>query len=215
MGKMNIKNKITCFLCRYEITKHNKSTRQVKYNKHDKPICKYCTKKNHKILEDKYKNFDMQCKICNEPSKYRKCIACSICNNLFHGKCLDLNKADIEKMDQVCKFFMCKLCSSQTLPILYSDVQNTKSNTKTKSKYKQCFTCDNIVPKYNYLNKHLLYDEKTYSLCEKCSKLNVNIPVKTAQYAINKLNMNQFFATSVITWSTHIVMESTNKISVN
>ena len=178
MVKTNLKIKVTCFLCRYEITKHNKSSYQIKYNKHNKPICRYCTKNKHKILEDKYKNFDMQCKSCNKPSKFKKCIACSICNHLFHGKCLKLNKTDIEKIDQVCNFFMCKLCSSETLPNLPDSEQNPKSKNNTKSKYKQCFTCDNTVPKYNYLNKHLLYGDKTYSLCEKCSKLNVNIPVK-------------------------------------
>ena len=120
----------------------------------------------------------MQCKVCNKTSKFKKRIACLICNHLFHGTCLDLNKTDIEKIDQVCNFFMCKLCSSKTLPNLPDSEQNPKSTNKNKSKYKQCFTCDNTVPKYNYLNKHLLYRDKTYSLCEKCRKLNVNIPVK-------------------------------------
>ena len=92
MGKTKIKIKVTCFLCRYEITKHNKSSRQIKYNKQIKPICKYCTKKKHKVLEDKYNNFDIQCKICNKPCKFNKCIACSMCNHLLHGKCLDLYK---------------------------------------------------------------------------------------------------------------------------
>ena len=127
MVKTNLKIKVTCFLCRYEITKHNKSSYQIKYNKHNKPICRYCTKNKHKILEDKCKNFDMQCKRCNKPSKFKKCIACSICNHLLHGKCLDLNKTDIEKIDQVCNFFMCKLCSSETLPNLPDSEQNPKS----------------------------------------------------------------------------------------
>ena len=67
-----MKKKITCFLCRYEITKYNRTTNQIKYNKNDKPICKHCTKAKHKILENKYKNFDIQCKICKKPSKYKK-----------------------------------------------------------------------------------------------------------------------------------------------
>ena len=47
-NKRNIK---TCFFCKYELTKHNKSTKSVKYNGKLKPLCKYCTKNKHKALE--------------------------------------------------------------------------------------------------------------------------------------------------------------------
>ena len=84
-AKMTKVNKIkpTCFLCRYEITKYNKSNKQVKYNGLSKIICKFCTCKTHKILDNNYKNIDIQCKICKKPSIYKKCIACSICNHSF------------------------------------------------------------------------------------------------------------------------------------
>ena len=109
---------------------------------------------------------------------YKNYIAHSICNNLFHGKCLDLNKNDIDKIYKVCNFFMCRLCISETLPNLPDTENNLKSMITNKPKYKQCFTCNNTIQKYNYVNKHLLYGEKRHLLCEKCSKLSVNIPVK-------------------------------------
>ena len=64
--------KVTCFFCRYEITKHNKSSKHVLYNKNLKPICRHCTKNKHKALDIKYKNTDTQCKLCNKPTLYKK-----------------------------------------------------------------------------------------------------------------------------------------------
>ena len=64
------KNKPTCFFCRYEITKHNKSSKYVLYNNKMKSICRYCTKNKHKALDNKYMNTDTQCKLCNKPTLY-------------------------------------------------------------------------------------------------------------------------------------------------
>ena len=72
------KNRKICFFCKYELTKHNKSTKFVKYNNNLKPICKHCTKYKHKALEYKNNEVDTQCKICKKPTLYKKCIACSI-----------------------------------------------------------------------------------------------------------------------------------------
>ena len=176
----NSNMKITCFLCRYEITKHNKSDKKVTYNGKLKTICKFCTKNKHKILENQYKSTDIQCKNCKKPSLYKKCIECSICNHLYHGKCLDLNKNDIEKIENICGFFMCTKCQYEILPtqILYTDQLNSKPASKADPNIKQCLTCHNIVPKSIYPNKHIVYDNKRYVLCTTCSKLGTNIPVK-------------------------------------
>ena len=63
MTKKNMSKNKTCFFCKYELTKHNKSTKCVKYNGNLRPLCKYCTKHKHKALEIKNKNIDTQCKI--------------------------------------------------------------------------------------------------------------------------------------------------------
>ena len=83
----NKQNRSTCFLCRYEITKNNKSEKQIKFSVKFKPICKHCTKTKHKVLNNTYENIDIQCKMCNKPSKYKTCIICSICNHAFHRNC--------------------------------------------------------------------------------------------------------------------------------
>ena len=104
-------NKKTCFFCKYEITKHNKTLKHVKYNGKPKSICKYCTKHKHKALQSNYKDVDTKCKICKKPTLYKKCIACSICNHFYHGKCLDLNKEEIEKIESIWNFFICLNCN--------------------------------------------------------------------------------------------------------
>ena len=98
MNKISKKSKNTCFFCKYEISKYNMSTKTVLYNKKSRPICKHCTEKRHKSLNKKYINFDTQCKMCIKPTLYKKCIACSICDHFYHGKCLGLSKSDIEKL---------------------------------------------------------------------------------------------------------------------
>ena len=129
--------KATCFLCRYEITKHNKSTKQVKYNGQSKPVCKFCTKTKHKILNEKYKQHDLQCKICKKPSLYKKCIACSVCNHLYHGKCIDLNKNDIETIERVHNFFICRTCQIDILTTnnIQSSITEIKNAISSKNKY--------------------------------------------------------------------------------
>ena len=75
MDNLNKQNRLTCFLCRYEITKNNKSEKQIKFAGKFKPICKYCTKTKHKVLSNTYENVDIQCKMCNKPSKYKKTVS--------------------------------------------------------------------------------------------------------------------------------------------
>ena len=111
-----LKNKLTCFFCRYEIDKHNKSSKYVLYKNKIKSICRYCTKNTHKALDAKYKETDTQCKLCDKPTLYKKCVECSICNHFYHGKCLDLSKKDIEQIENVCNFFICKLCKPNIFP---------------------------------------------------------------------------------------------------
>ena len=177
----NKQKRSTCFLCRYEITKHNKSHKQVKFAGKLKPICKHCTKTQQKVLDTNYKNIDMQCKICNKPSKYKNCIACSTCNHAFHGKCLNLSKNDIEKIENVNNFFMCINCNHEILPQQSNTEMNKNKSvsiSKFKPKHKQCLTCNNIVTKAIYPNKHIIYNEQKHLLCEECSKLGTNIPVR-------------------------------------
>ena len=144
----------TCFLCRYELTKHNRSENKIKFAGKMKPICKYCTKNKHKVLDNRYKNIDIdiQCKKCNKPSKYKNCIMCSMCNHAFHGKCLKLSKNDIEKIDNVNNFFICIDCNNEILPQQFDAVLTKhKSKPKNKTNHKQCLTCNNVVTKKSTL----------------------------------------------------------------
>ena len=181
MKNKKFKSKLTCFFCRYEITKHNKSSKHVLYNKKMKPICRHCTKNKHKALDINYKNTDTQCKLCNKPTLYKKCIECSICNHFFHGKCLDLSRHDIEKIENICNFFTCKLCNLDMFPNQTEpDKQRLKVKTipKAKLNLKNCLTCFNKIPKFIYPNKYLLYKDEKRCLCEKCSIIGIEIPVR-------------------------------------
>ena len=44
----------TCFYCKYELIKHNKSNNYVKFNSRLKEICKNCKLKAYKPLEKAY-----------------------------------------------------------------------------------------------------------------------------------------------------------------
>ena len=136
------KQKLTCFFCKYEISKFNNSKKLIKYNGNLKPICKYCTKNKHKPLEIKYKDTDTQCKICKKPVMYKKCIACSVCNHFYHGKCLQLSRQDIDKIENVCDFFMCTDCNHEILPNDFYTDQHKKP-VKSTQNVKSCLTCCN------------------------------------------------------------------------
>ena len=122
---------ITCFYCKYEIV-NKKCIKLVKYKGKKRPICQHCTKSKHKTLEKKYQECDIQCKSCDKPVMYKKCIACSTCDHFFHGKCLDLNKDDIIKIDTVCNFFICPHCSNNLFPSTEILDYNKKHTPKQK-----------------------------------------------------------------------------------
>ena len=129
MAKINVNKKLTCFLCKYEITKHNKSAKHVKFNGKPKAICRYCTKNKNKPLHAQCNEKDIQCKTCNKPTMYKKCITCSICDHFYHGKCLQLNKQDIEKIEKICYFFICLKCNQEIFLIPYIFVKKNQNVT--------------------------------------------------------------------------------------
>ena len=146
-----------------------------------KPICRHCTKNKHKALDKKYKNTDTQCKLCNKATLYKKCIECSICNHFFHGMCLNLSKQDIDKIENSTNFFICKLCMHDVFPNQTEPEKQkvkVKSISKEKLNLKNCLTCFSEIPKLTYPNKYLLYKDEQRCLCEKCSKLSIEIPVR-------------------------------------
>ena len=96
---------------------------------------------------------------------------------MYHGKCLGIDRKDIEAIEKICDFYMCLECHKETLPTQLDNEQKKEKN-RTKPNPKQCMTCCNIVPKYIYPNKYLVYNNTQHSLCVKCSKLETNIPVK-------------------------------------
>ena len=174
----------TCFYCKYEISKYNKSNKCVKFNSKYKEICKNCTQRAHKPLKKPlYSDFDIQCKICKHPVMYKKCLPCALCNHFYHGKCLNLNKDDITKIEEIYNSYICSLCGPEILPVNFHNEIPTRSlpniNKKDKCNYLQCLTCSNsIAKKETYPNKHILYDGKKESLCSDCSKLGLLVPVK-------------------------------------
>ena len=97
---------------------------------------------------------------------------------MYHGKCLDLNKKDIDKIENVCDFFICTNCNQDIFPKQIEDDQPKPNTRKAKLKIKNCLTCFKEVKNKFYPNKHLLYNNSNKCLCENCSILGLNIPVK-------------------------------------
>ena len=112
---------------------------------------------------------------------FNKCIACLTCNHFYHGKCINLNKQDITKIEKLCGSYMCSICISENLPINAcneSVLKQIKTNTSNQVS-KQCFTCSNNIIKWKrYPNKCILYNNKKENLCEDCSKLRLSVPVR-------------------------------------
>ena len=85
----------------------------------------------------------------------------------------------LKKIEEVCNFFICRSCNIDKSP---DQTQTNKPKAKTISKaalnLKTCLTCCSKIPKFTYPNKYLMYNNEKRILCEKCSKLNTNIPVR-------------------------------------
>ena len=176
--------KLTCFYCKYEIV-NSKSCKSVIYKNSTKYICKYCTPRKHKPCLKKYAGLNTECKVCNKPVKYNKCLPCSICNHFIHGHCNELNSCDIKKIEQnASNNFICILCISDIFPgnISNSNINNNAKtvscNQQIKNKNNHCFTCTRPIDKKRYLNKYALYENKKIRFCYTCSIQNLNIPVR-------------------------------------
>ena len=109
---------------------------------------------------------------------YKKCIACSICDHFYHGKCLDLSKDDINKIESVCNFYMCTICNENTLPKFVEDTKKDISLTRALKTPNQCFTCTENISKAKYTNKFFIYNGIKRCVCRKCSYLGRDIPVR-------------------------------------
>ena len=171
-------NKLTCFFCKYEIHKTNKSNKFIKFKEQLKPLCRHCTSKKHKPLETIYKNADTQCKTCKKPVMYKNCIACSLCDHFYHAKCVKLSKDDITKIEMICEFYLCPFCNRNTLPNVLDTIESKKPNTKALKTSKECFTCTNKIPKMKYPNKYFIYNDKKRCVCRECSYLGRDILVR-------------------------------------
>ena len=179
--KYQKRHKHFCFLCRYEISKFNKSNKTVNYKGKHKDVCKKCTGKMHKCLEKKYNTHDIECKSCHKPVLFKKCISCSICDDFYHGKCLNFSRNDIDKIEEY-NFYMCGHCRQSSLPVNYDQVLEIDSrhiiSKKSKQKKQQCFTCCNRISSKKYQNKHILYNGSKETLCLDCSKLGLSIKLR-------------------------------------
>ena len=170
--------KLTCFFCKYEINKSNKSKNCVKFKGNVKHICRFCTKRKHKPLEIVYRDIDTQCKVCKKSVMFKNCIACKICDHFYHGRCLNLTTQDIIKIETINNSYMCFECNYECLP-QYIETKRIKNKNAIKSSTaSECFTCCNKITKDKYINKFLIYDNKKRCLCRKCGKLGKDIPVR-------------------------------------
>ena len=168
-----------CFYCKHEILKYDRSNRYIKYNGKLKRVCKNCNHNRHKTLMKCYKENDVQCKICLKPVMNKNCISCSICDHFYHGRCISLNKDEISKIERVCGYYLCPICCNQSLPFISEPVNNVIVRVTNGTLPKQCLTCNkNIVNKYNYYNKNIVYNNKSENLCKTCSTLELNLPVR-------------------------------------
>ena len=175
--------KLTCFYCRYEITSNTKTLKHVLFKQKKKTICQNCTAKKHKPLNKKlYNNHDVQCTSCSKPVMYNKCLPCSICDHFVHGKCYNLSNTDITKIEEVYNFFICQPCTLEIFPrnaIINDNTQVKKQNKEVRKSKEQCLTCPNMITSIQrYTNKHIIYNGKDYKLCNECSLLGTNVPVK-------------------------------------
>ncbi len=93
----------------------------------------------------------VKCNICT-----RKCFArkdplhCSLCNEIFHPKCVNLAPNDVSQMKKmnILKNWYCTICTTETFPFMHVKnqyVNCNQSQTDTKSKKEtsriNCKTC--------------------------------------------------------------------------
>ena len=168
--------KVTCYFCKYVIVNTQKC-KYVTYRNIKKPICRYCKASNHKPLNKKYTNFDIECTSCKKPVKYNSSIACSICNHFVHAKCnYNLTAQDITNIENICDFFMCKKCNESVFPQYYK--KPTREHNKQPKPPVQCFTCTKSISNHKYSNKNIIYNDIYTSLCITCSVLGTNLNVR-------------------------------------
>ena len=154
-------SKLYCFYCRSKIREVNHTKlKYVIFNSKKKIICRFCTSKQHKTLQTKFKNYETQCLMCNSktnPVKLKNCLACTICKSFAHANCCKLSKTDVNKIEKSEGSYMCKHCSQDAFPHFTED--ELKPEPKLKNKQIQFFTCCNKIDKTRYKNKKAEYKD--------------------------------------------------------
>lgn len=178
IAQQKIKNKIFCFLCKYDIT-HKTVYKTVLFKGKHKKVCTNCSHKTHTPLKDKYKSVDTCCRKCERAVMYKSCIACSICSHFYHGKCIELTITEINQIQtKNDDFYICYRCTEDIFPGNPYDDDNNKISKPTTTP-KKCLVCNtNISKNIQYPNKHILYNGFNSSLCFPCSKRGKETPVK-------------------------------------
>ena len=145
-------------------------------------VCHNCKKKSHKILENKYKNYDLKCKVCLKPSMNKNCIGCSECKHMYHAKCLNFTLTDVNIIEKVCSSYTCMKCLKKALPMCNEEDTIKKDKiSKSKHKAKSCMLCTSSISRKKYYCKHIIYNGKQSQLCINCSKKGLNNKVRDTE----------------------------------
>ena len=171
------KTRMTCFFCKYAITEL-KHVKEITYANKTKIICRYCNKTKHKPLEPQYKLYETSCKICKKVVMNKDCIACSLCDQFSHGRCLNLTKIDIKNIENTDKNYFCPPCVSSILPLQVTNDKEYKVKKFKKANNKECMICCAKILNRKYTNKNIIYNGNEKFFCPSCSLKGLCNPVK-------------------------------------
>ena len=173
--------KTFCFFCKH-IINPKANFRTVKFKSKSAKICMQCNASKYKVLEQKYKKFQIDCSCCGHKVMNRNCTACQNCNHFVHNTCSGLNNKDVACIEKKQISWFCPPCNESIFPLglIESTPQGSTCTNKTNTKHtvNQCFTCLAPIPKHIYNNKNALYNKNPVQFCHLCSIKGKHIPVK-------------------------------------
>ena len=156
-------------------------------------ICSSCNVKKLKACAANYKSTFLDCSICQKAVIYNSTILCSICDHWVHQNCTKLTKDDIKMMENSNASWSCDKCCCDIFPFSQIDANELENVVNPLFKRNppiravplpktKCFSCKNPVPRINYKNKTIIYNNETIKLCKTCGDNQSRLKHENVEY---------------------------------
>ena len=151
------KKKVTkqCLTCNNNITKQQYNNKNILYEGKQHNLCYTCSKQGiNTPVKNKESLEFLDCSICHKIVNYES-ILCDLCQHWVHPQCNNINKYDLEKLNNIESHWYCLNCNNTIYPNMVLNIPTQKTAKTINKDFKthdSCSVCTKKVTGQNTLS---------------------------------------------------------------